>query len=199
MPRHDISDKLTHFTSPRENWQEACGRLAGILEARTIRAGDGNVRGGHTCVCFTEAPLASLPGRLVNPDNYSRYAPFGIILEKAWLFERGGRPVIYQTPAEYGELPSSHQWRHVRYEPAAQPPIDFSWEREWRIRGDVVFQPNDISIVVPTQEWADNLRDYHEWREDMQVEMYSMMIDQDIAHQYREEFPWRVQILDQRQ
>lgn len=199
MPRPDISDKLIHFTSPRNDLNAACSRLAAILESRSMRASGGLIRGGHACVCFTEAPLTSLAGGLVNPSNFSRYAPFGIMLDKAWLFSKGGRPVIYQRDGEYGALPADSRWRHVKYEPDLTPPFDFSWEREWRIQGDLAFRPNEVAIVVPTQEWADSLRDYHDWQQGMDIEMYSMVMDQEIAAQYREDFPWRVRILSEEQ
>lgn len=120
------------------------------------------------------------------------------MLDKAWLFARGGRPVVYQRDGEYGALPDGSRWRHVRYEPDLTPPIDFSWEREWRIQGDLAFGPNEVAIVVPTQEWADSLRDYHDWQQQMDFEMYSMVMDQEIAAQYREDFPWRVRILGEK-
>src|SRR5437667_9434370 len=82
MSSADISDKLVHFTGPRDNWDEAYSRLQSILTERTIRGGNAMIRSGDHCVCFTEAPLESLPGGLVNPRNFSRYAPFGLVFEK---------------------------------------------------------------------------------------------------------------------
>jgi hypothetical protein len=196
MNRADISDKLVHFTGPRDNWDEAFARLQLILGERTIRGGNDKIRSGDHCVCFTEAPLNSLPGGLVNPTNFSRYAPFGLLFTKKWIFENGGRPVIYQPESEFSELPESHKWRHMRYEPNAAQPIDFTWEREWRIKGQgLVFQPNDVVILVPRQEWLDALWKDHEDQQDHWAYMYSQVLDEEELAQYREGFPWRVSVL----
>ena len=79
MGRADISDMLIHFTGPRDNWGEADSRLQSILAGRAIRGGNRYIKNGDHCVCFTEAPLISLRTGLVNPKNFSRYAPFGVM------------------------------------------------------------------------------------------------------------------------
>jgi hypothetical protein len=196
MSRADISDKLVHFTSPRDNLDEAYSRLQSILAERTIKGHNDKIRSGDHCVCFTEAPLVSLGTGLVNPTNFSRYAPFGVMFEKKWIFEKGGRPVIYQPESEFGELSDSHKWRHMRYEPNAAQPIDFTWEREWRIKCRALsFYPSDVAILVPTQDWAYSLIREHEDEQDYDVEMYSLVLGRTIAEQYREGFPWRIFVL----
>lgn len=76
------------------------------------------------------------------------------MVDKAWMFEMGGRPVIYHSDAEYELLPEALRWRHVRYEPTARPSIDFTWEREWRVHRDQMpITPNDAAIIVPNQDW----------------------------------------------
>jgi len=107
----------------------------------------------YKCVCFSEAPLTSLQDGLVNPDAYSRYSPLGILFKKRKIFELGGRPVIYQTDEEFEGLPSEYRWRHVRYEPHRDEPIDFTWEREWRIKcGALRFDPSCAGVVVPDED-----------------------------------------------
>lgn len=117
MPaRPDISDKLTHFTSG-ESVEDAYERLRAIMaDCRLVGSGE-KIRGGFRCVCFTEAPLASLATGLVNPTAYSRYSPFGVIFDKSWIFQAGGRPVIYQSDAEFEGLPEGIRWRHGRSSP----------------------------------------------------------------------------------
>jgi hypothetical protein len=118
------------------------------------------------------------------------------MFDKKWIFEKGGRPVIYEPESEFRELPDSHKWRHVRYEPNAARPIDFTWEREWRIKcQDLVFQPNDVGILVPRQEWLDALRKEHEDEQDYDVEIYGILLGRTIAQLYCEDFPWRVSVL----
>jgi hypothetical protein len=115
------------------------------------------------------------------------------MFEKSWLFAYGGRPVIYQSEAEFDALPETHRWRHVRYEPED---VDFTWEREWRIpREELHFTPNDACLVLPNKEWADVLVAEHHADEDFKVLQYRQIMDEFIAEQYREDFPWRISLL----
>lgn len=190
--RTDITDKLVHFTSGKD-FEEASGRLRLIIDERRLSGGGEKIRGGYRCVCFTEAPLTSLPHGLVNPRAYSLYSPFGILFEKKWIFDKGGRPVIYQPDVEFDLLPESIRWRHVRYEPDT---IDFTWEREWRIKCDYLdFTPEVACIVVPSKEWADWLVAEHDAEQDFLVLQYSQVLDEQLAEQYREEFGWRISVL----
>jgi hypothetical protein len=187
-----MSDHLVHFMSG-STWEDAFATLCRIISERRL-LGSGRInRGGHVCVCFSEAPLPVVPQGPVNTDAYSRYTPFGVLVDKRWLFSRGGRPVIYQSEREYAQLPETIQWRHVRYEPDAEPPVDFTWEREWRVQTDALpLTPNDAVIVLPNEGWEARLRAAFDTNQDWQVEAYVQILGRDIAEAYREEFPWRV-------
>ena len=92
-----------------------------------------------------------------------RYAPFGVMVRKEWLFAKGGRPVIYQPEVEFDHLGESHRFRHVRYEPANGH--DFTWEREWRIRTEALeITPPEVTFVVPTRTWEERMQDSHAGR-----------------------------------
>ncbi|MET3151694.1 UNVERIFIED_ORG: hypothetical protein ABIC77_002947 [Stenotrophomonas geniculata] len=112
MPRADMADHLVHFmTGPR--WVDAFGVMQRILHERVLR-GSGRInRDRYHCVCFSEAPLPTVPGGPVNEDGYSRYTPFGILFDKTWVFSQGGRPVIYQPEAEYDLLPGRARGFHL--------------------------------------------------------------------------------------
>jgi hypothetical protein len=154
MSRIDISNYLVHFTKG----SNAMSNFRSIVTEGQLRGGTGFIKGGQRCVCFTEAPLHALQDILDKPSDLAfRYAPFGVIVTKRWLFAQGGRPVIYQADAEFAVLPAQLQWRHVMYEPAAQRPIDFTWEREWRI-------PTQSLRISPENAWlvvsgVDDLRE----------------------------------------
>jgi hypothetical protein len=78
------------------------------------------------------------------------------MVSKLWLFQQGGRPVIYQPDGEYDLLPEVLRYRHVRYEPDQ---VDFTWEREWRIQTKTL--PLDLqqtTFVVPSRAWEDRFR-----------------------------------------
>jgi hypothetical protein len=194
MTRTDISDSLIHFTGPGEDWNKAFQNLKSILSSGKIIAGTNLIKGQYPCVCFTEAPFPSLEQGLLNPDNYSRYAPFGVMFAKVWVFQKGGRPVIYETDEEYSALPESLRWRHVRYEPTASSPIDFTWEREWRIQcTELPFSPLEAKVIVPINLWRSWLIREHDHEQDYKVHMYSQIMDEQWAEMvFREEFPWTV-------
>lgn len=195
VAREDISDKLVHFTKG-ETFEAAFANLYKIISEGRLIGGDGFVKGGYKCVCFSEAPLAALEHGLLNSSAYSRYSPFGVMFEKKWIFEKGGRPVIYQPGSEYDALPESHKWRHVRYDPCTETPTDFTWEREWRIQTEELkFSPSNASVVVPDRDWAECLIAEHDSQQEFKILQYSQIMDEALAEQYRETFDWLIYLL----
>ena len=118
--RVDISEYLYHWIRA-ESEEDAINNLCNIIENRKLLGGNGFIRGNHTCICFTETPM-----NLFHKTE-SRYKKFGVRLSKEHVFDKGGRPVIYQHDNEYKNLPENLKWRHVSFCP---PKIDFTWERE---------------------------------------------------------------------
>lgn len=113
--RFDISDKLIHFTrSGGECMDDAFATLKKIIREGQLIAGNGMIRGGYRCVCFTEAPIAAFAPAFVNQFPFTRYSTFGLMFEKNWIHERGGRHC--NLPA--GGRPSSS----VRRPPLAPRP-----------------------------------------------------------------------------
>lgn len=200
MSRDDMSTSLIHFTkgTTAEDYEGAFFHLLSIVNEGTLRGGNGSgfIKGGYICVCFTEAPLASIRQGFVNSSNFSRYSPFGVMFGKTWVYAQKGRPVIYESEEEFGLLPESHRWRHVSYEPTAGRPIDFTWEREWRILcSGLEFGQNEAVIIVPSHDWADRLVREHQ---DVLVRQYSTIMDEYAAEYYGlSAFPWRVEVLNE--
>jgi hypothetical protein len=163
--RRDLGHLLFHFTrsvSPDPTDlapvvpMSAFDILRKILHECQLVGSGRWVKGGHRCVCFTEAPISELASVFAlggSPgEKNPRYEPYGVAVRKEWLFERGGRPVIYQTDLERVSLPQGLQWRHVRYEP---PNIDFTWEREWRICTNfLTLEPQATLVVMRTRHEA---------------------------------------------
>lgn len=160
MIRDDLSDKLVHLTRGEPD-QIAADQFLSILKEKQLRGGIGEIKGQHRCVCFSEAPLQKLAFILSTPSVHGmRYKPFGIMVSKQWLFERGGRPVIYQPDKEYKQLPEDLQYRHVKYEP--NKGVDFTWEREWRICVDALdLEPSHTTVVVPNRRWEEWFQNAH--------------------------------------
>ena len=102
--RFDISDKLIHFTGGGECVDNAFARLRAIIRGGRLIANSRMIRGGYRCVSFTEAPLPAFAPAFISEFPFTRYSPFGLMFEKNWIFERGGRPVIYQPDSDFVPL-----------------------------------------------------------------------------------------------
>ena len=112
------------------------------------------VRGPYPVVCFTEQPLQFLAKSVLAGRN--RYTKFAIAVRKDELFYYGGRPVIYSDQSTLDLLPNELKYLWVHYNPTViwkrSYPIDFTHEREWRARPNVVqneavglgYQPQSI-------------------------------------------------------
>jgi len=160
MIRGDLSNRVVHLTRG-DTPEQATTSFKSILREGALRGVNGFIRGGYNCVCFSEAPLGVIVHALgLPPEQGMRYAPFGVMVGKRWLFEQGGRPVIYQSEEEYEALPDTIRYRHVRYEPHRG--IDHSWEREWRIRTDrLALDPTQTTFVVPNRKWVASFHEEH--------------------------------------
>jgi len=164
--RNDLTDYVIHWTNykhteskgtitPYEVLQEIlqCGYLKPSFAPRTsyfTGATDNTIKGDYPAVCLTEQPLDcfimscnSLPIKYEkNRSIVCRYTPYGIILNKRYLYDYGGRPVIYGDKILLEGLPKEYKYLWVRYDPIPAPgpfvsdvyPIDWTHEREWRCR-----------------------------------------------------------------
>src|SRR2546425_12471993 len=78
-PRPDITDTLVHYIRGA-NLDEAFRILKTVLGERRLRCGTGYIRGGHCCVCFSEAPFRYLGYTIAQGSVAERpYQPFGIM------------------------------------------------------------------------------------------------------------------------
>jgi hypothetical protein len=173
LVRRDIGDLLFHFTRTPEAKTISWGTLGGGEVTMSSSAyavlckilSEGRLLGtstwtyGYTCVCFTEAPIAEFNSIFALVDiaaskcERPRYEPYGVAVSKTWLFQQGGRPVIYDQPDVLDNLSEDQRYRFVPYDPGQG--IDFTWEREWRIRNDALrLDPKHTLVVVPTADEA---------------------------------------------
>ena len=193
--RFDISDKLIHFTKG-EPPEEAFDKLLTIIAERRLVGSSHMVCGRYRCVSFTEAPIEAVVDGFARGFPFTRYSPFGLMFDKSWVFDRGGRPVIYGPDSDFGILSEELDWRHVRYEPTAEPPIDWSWEREWRMCcAELPFSPKEAVVIVPNLDWAYALRHAHDAEQDTGVEMCATACEREMAEQLREPFRWHIRTL----
>ncbi|MGO9602008.1 MAG: hypothetical protein ACLQAT_01145 [Candidatus Binataceae bacterium] len=143
---------LTHFTRAART-SSAIDNLVSILTDGVIRGGRRMVRGGKPAVCLFDIALPGLRTVLVR-ENRRRYEPFGIAVDRRYAFKMGARPVIYLPWREAREVvaPAEH-WRVVSMEADRNPPVDWTYEREWRIQGDLAVTP-DLCVAL-VESWHD--------------------------------------------
>lgn len=163
MKRDDFSHQLYHWIKTEvsninkdEAYESAFEILVKILSDGFIKGSSKFITGGDRCVCFTESPEYFMD------DDKSDYQPFGISFLKEDIFIFGGRPVIYQPYEELKYLDESIWWKYVQYDPwcsvTTGNKIDFSWEREWRIKTDELAVIDSVAVIVPNQEYLCRLQ-----------------------------------------
>jgi len=166
--KRDFSHLLVHLTRA-DDLYPAKGVLECILNEQTLRAYnyycifreqikslDRALQNKFKVVCFTETPidqievlLETVQGRNIVLEAY------GLVFKKDYIRKKGGNPVFYVT----GSL-SAPLWK--LYDIATKDnflqeenkvlalvnkcdeAIDFHWEREWRIVGNLEFELDDI-------------------------------------------------------
>ena len=166
--------------------------LIRILQEGRLLGRTGFVKGGTPCVSFTETPIDILAAGLNHAKGTERYSPFGIRFAKAHIFAAGGRPVIYQPDAEYAFLPPELQWRHVRFDPQSEPPVDWTWEREWRLAcREIRFTDREVEVVVPDEAAADQFRKRIEDDSYQAAYAWTVVLG-DLAWGYHQPTPWQV-------
>lgn len=156
MIRDDLSDRLIHLTrgsseDPKKNREESVGNLISILDSGALKGGNGFIKGGYICACFSEAPVSKLPYIIANSVVHKfKYSPYGVMVEKRWFYQQGGRPVVYGPPEDFDLLPEEMKHRYVQLHLGKPYDIDFTWEREWRLRSDsLVLDPATTTVILP--------------------------------------------------
>jgi hypothetical protein len=188
--RDDLSSRHVHLTKGTPD--EAAASFCSILKDKKLRDFKGQEEDGCHRICFSEAPLSKLGQLIASAHSGFTYQYFGITLEKQWLFERGGRPVVYQPARERDLLHASARYRHVTYDPADPGQRDVTFEREWRIPvAELPLDPVAMTLVVPTRAWAYRARDGR--RGQVQV---NMLITRGFGGRQMTEDPWYFLVLE---
>lgn len=143
---------LTHFTRASAS-ASALDNLMRILAEGTVRGATRMVRGGRKAVCLFDVEPVRL-STLLSRRNRRRYQPFGIAIDKRYAFDRGARPVIYMPFREAETILKSEElWRVVTIELDRTPPVDWTFEREWRLLGDLPLVA-ELSVAL-VETWRD--------------------------------------------
>lgn len=157
--RPDLSTFLIHLTKA-DNDEIAFGNLKSIIRQRSILQSLYKL-GSENVVCFTETPIGCIKtaGGLRNYTNFSNYSTFGLMVYKKDVYETGGRPVLYLEDKFQSQLPKEIQWRHQKFEPSfSEIKYDWTWEREWRCKGNFNLHGLYYEAIVPSISYADRLK-----------------------------------------
>jgi hypothetical protein len=169
--RSDLTSVLTHLTKPicdtkglsEDKINElATKNLIKILHEGEIKGSTtekGFIKGSIPAVCFQDVPIYGLvqnvehelQRRRNNPNERYRYCGVGMAFNKRYIFERGGRPVIYeQTKIAEEILPEKEYWRIVNLDigMGKEHLIDWTHEREWRLPNKLEFIPQAAHILL---------------------------------------------------
>ncbi len=159
--RSDMTLGLVHLTK-RTKKESALDVLVKILKDKKLQGGRGFVCGKDPVVCFQDAPLHSISENIfyeqqIRKETHGsvRYDPCGLRFSKAKIYKSGGRPVIYElTNTAKGLIKEDEHWRIVCLNlNEADNIIDWTHEREWRIKGDFSFEWEDVEILL-SQEYS---------------------------------------------
>ncbi len=138
------------------NYEVAYKIFLNILRDGFLKPGSARMTADVEAICFTESP------EYFSEWDQSRYQPFGFKFVKKNMYEYGGRPVIYGSYEDKDELPSSLKWRFAPHLPTTITTswpygLDYTWEREWRLRTDYLDLLEAVSVIVPNESFASKL------------------------------------------
>ncbi len=152
--RNDMATRITHLTRGA-NDREAFEILWKILVDKKLNGSgsDGFINGRRKAVCLQELPLSAIAENLMYEETLSdrkRYSPFGIRFHKAFIYKRGGRPVIYENKELMKSLlPEDEYWRIVDLNLSDNTSyVDWTHEREWRVPDELAFDYRNIEVIV---------------------------------------------------
>ncbi len=170
--RVDLSSRVTHLTKGDTD-DEAFKNLISILEEKCIiasKTGSNFINGDIPAVCLQEAPLIAIAENLQYEEKLReedekqriRYLGFGIRFQKDFIYQKNGRPVIYDDTNQSKEyLHKSDWWRIVRLDLSDENRmIDWTHEREWRVPGELLFDYSHCEIIVPSPAYYHKFVEY---------------------------------------
>ena len=178
--KRDYSPFLVHLTKTATDETSAKDILAKILKEHQLKAFNAwclfkrdfqttspEFVEDFKVVCFTETPidqinllLRTVWGRSNQPE------PYGIIFDKQFIRSKGGNPVFYVGDTLMPILWDSYnrarddgfshrESRFLALVNRCDEHVDFHWEREWRIVGNLSFNLNDVYLgLCPEAEIA---------------------------------------------
>lgn len=167
LHRSDMTGHLTHLTRGTGT-VSSCENLMKILKDRKLNGSNSSesfITGDNPAVCFQEAPLYGISQNSFHEERNQRdlkwkvrYEPVGLSFPKKYVFEKGGRPVFYENREVAKSLLPKNEWyRIVNFNLSNDNAIiDWTHEREWRVKGDFDFDLSEAYVLLLNQ-------DYYRW------------------------------------
>lgn len=162
--RSDLCAQVTHLSRAATiggTKRSSIDVIIKILRECTIKGSTtetGFIVGNRPAVCFQEAPPHSLAQNIVYEEKLhkkvkngrQRYSSTGLMFPKPYVFQKGGRPVIYdKTEDAKRYLNKNEWWRIVNFSlPESDAFIDWTHEREWRVPENFKFEIEEATVVV---------------------------------------------------
>lgn len=164
--RTDITSKVVHLTRAQpDNGLSLIDVLFKIIREKKIlgsTTSSGFIVGKSRAVCMQDTPLYSIVQNVYYEEKLKetkkgyieKYKACGLIFPKSYVFNKGGRPVIYdKTENAKQYLPKDQWWRIVNFDLSDKNNIiDWTHEREWRVKGDFEFQLDKTSVILPNHK-----------------------------------------------
>lgn len=169
--RMDLSSRLTHLTKGVDK-DDAFNNLINILEEKKIKGSSkkkGFICGEIPAVCLQDAPLSAIAENLQyeevlrkEENQKVRYLGFGIRFQKNFIYQQGGRPVIYDdTDKAKMYLLKNEWWRIVKLDLSnSNSVVDWMHEREWRVPKDIIFNYSQCEVIVPSPKYYKRFVEY---------------------------------------
>lgn len=180
--RLTLSEMVERIRAMEERDRTGYPQMQSILYDRCLRRGAkplgaarklGALGDSQRVVCFSETPLDML-SKLVE-----RRSRFGMGFRKDIMVGKGGTPLWYvdcespqaaaidammSSAIEGGIDPDDPLWKLTPFidHPGVYNgrPYRFEWEREWRVAGDVHFEPDEIAFLFIPEELHDQARQF---------------------------------------
>jgi hypothetical protein len=169
-PWPDQSLSQFHDELSREPWQEqpeSLTTLLRILSQQRLIATTQLRRSSIATICFSAQPWRSLETMRRYQSHLGRWdwEPYGIMVDRQWLQERGAMPVRYVNKQQARSM-SDQELAFAQVVDNQSHSQDWTQEQEWRLANDLrlsqlpfskglVFVANksDAKVVTPLARW----------------------------------------------
>jgi hypothetical protein len=183
LTRNDKGD-FTNGRSARNNFldiitdRKICAYQPHCLFNKHLDKVDDKVAKSFRVACFTEVPLNQIHLLVREISGRSiKLEPYGFCFSKDFLIRAGGQPALYinsyggnnwlydavqqlyKVSIAHVSRDNNPLWRILPFINAMHERYDFTWEREWRVRGSLDFELSDLVCVILPSDGEKDLKE----------------------------------------